>query len=129
MSKVNKQCKIHGEQIHYTSKDKFGSLQFHCKKCSSERINKRREKLKLLAINYLGGKCIADGCGYNKCLAALEFHHKDPSKKDFGISKGGINKSWEKLKTELDKCVLLCSNCHKEIHYGLRIPNWQFSAS
>lgn len=46
----------------------------------------------------------------------MEFHHKDPSKKDFGISSAGTTKSFERIKLELDKCDLLCSNCHKEIH-------------
>ena len=63
---------------------------------------------------YKGGKCIE--CGYDKCPAALEFHHTDPSKKEFGIG-GGYNRSWEVIKLELDKCVMLCSNCHHEKHY------------
>lgn len=60
----------------------------------------------------LGGKCIK--CGYDRCLKALEFHHLDPSKKDFTISNDHF-----KLKEaieEVKKCVLLCSNCHKELH-------------
>lgn len=62
-----------------------------------------------------GGKCVR--CGYNKCSSALEFHHLDPSKKDFTISnsqfrlKDGVEES--------KKCVLLCSNCHKELHANL----------
>lgn len=56
-------------------------------------------------------------CGYNKCLAALEFHHPN-SDKDFGLSQKGITRSWEKVKLELDKCELVCCNCHKEIHWG-----------
>lgn len=59
-----------------------------------------------------GGKCIK--CGYNKCLKALEFHHLDPSKKDFTIS----NDHFKLLDAvnESKKCILLCSNCHKELH-------------
>lgn len=48
-------------------------------------------------------------------IGALEFHHKD-GEKDFGIAAKGHTKSWERIKEELDKCVLVCSNCHKEIH-------------
>ena len=62
-----------------------------------------------------GGKCIK--CGYNKCIAALEFHHIDPSKKDFTISNCDL-KLLDAIK-ESKKCVLLCSNCHKELHYGM----------
>ena len=53
----------------------------------------------------------------NKSIRALQFHHLDPTQKDFGIS--GTTKSFEKLKPELDKCVLLCANCHGEVHEGL----------
>lgn len=70
------------------------------------------QKTKLKAIEYKGGKCVI--CGYNKSVRALQFHHVDPSQKDFGIS--GSTKSFEKLKPELDKCVLVCANCHAEIH-------------
>lgn len=73
------------------------------------------QKTKLKAVEYKGGKCIV--CGYNKSIRALQFHHLDPSQKDFGIS--GSTKSFEKLKSELDKCVLLCSNCHAEVHDNL----------
>lgn len=54
-------------------------------------------------------------CGYNRCWAALDFHHKDQSQKEFVIS-GNYTRSWEVLKKELDKCDLICSNCHREIH-------------
>ncbi len=78
-------------------------------------INWKKEKKKLL-VEYKGGKC--EKCGYNKCIEALEFHHIDPSKKDFNISTHSF--SFDKMKIEADKCLLLCSNCHKEIHVELR---------
>ena len=71
----------------------------------------------MLAVEYLGNKC--NLCGYNKCFAALEFHHKDGQKKDFGLASRGLTRSWETIKRELEKCVLVCSNCHKEIHNGV----------
>jgi 5-methylcytosine-specific restriction endonuclease McrA len=70
------------------------------------------------AIEYKGGKCIY--CGYSKCSRALSFHHVNPSEKSFGISARGITRSWEKTRRELDKCVLVCSNCHAEIHDNIR---------
>lgn len=76
-------------------------------------VTKRRKKLKEMSVEYLGGKC--SKCGYNKCIAALEFHHLGG--KDFGIAQSGHTRSWSKVKTELDKCVLLCSNCHREEHH------------
>lgn len=82
-----------------------------------EAVSKRRTILKLMAIEYKGGKC--ELCGYNKCVGALEFHHLDPEEKDFGISSDGNTRAWKKLRPELDKCILVCSNCHREIHAGL----------
>jgi transposase len=75
-----------------------------------------RQKMKEKAVEYLGGKCIV--CGYNKCVWALEFHHRDPNEKDFGISQyDSLN--WDVIRIELDKCDLLCSNCHKEHHHNI----------
>lgn len=82
-------------------------------KCSSCSTKARRERRQIEAIEYKGGKCCL--CGYNRCWAALDFHHKDQSQKEFVIS-GNYTRSWEVLKKELDKCDLICSNCHREIH-------------
>lgn len=79
-------------------------------------VSKRRKVLRIKAIVYKGGKC--EVCGYSKCFAALDFHHIDGKKKDFGISAKGITRRWEKIVVELDKCVLICANCHREIHDG-----------
>lgn len=80
-------------------------------------VQKRREKIKKLAIEYKGSRCTK--CDYNKCSAALEFHHLDPLKKDFSISHDGQTRSWKRVKEELDKCILVCANCHREIHNGM----------
>lgn len=77
-------------------------------------VVKRRQKIKEMAIEYKGGCC--QKCGYNKCNSALEFHHLDPNEKDFLVSDKGHCRSWEKVKIELDKCILVCANCHREIH-------------
>lgn len=85
-------------------------------------VSKRRKKLREVAIQYKGGKCVF--CGYGKCIDALEFHHLDPKEKDFGISKNGMTRSWEKTKKEVDKCILICANCHRELHAGkLQLPS------
>lgn len=72
-----------------------------------------RRNLKIRAIEYKGGKC--ERCGYSFCVAALTFHHMTGGK-DFGISRSGQTRSWERVRTELDKCMLLCANCHAEVH-------------
>ena len=77
-------------------------------------VHKRRRKVRQMAINYKGGGC--EECGYNRCLDALEFHHTNSAKKDFSISRKGYTRSWEKVEKELDKCVMLCANCHREFH-------------
>lgn len=77
-------------------------------------VSNRRRILREKAIEYKGNKC--EVCGYSKCKQALEFHHLDENKKDFGISEKGYSRSWDKIKTELDKCIMLCANCHRETH-------------
>jgi hypothetical protein len=67
-----------------------------------------------MSVNLKGGKCSI--CGYKRCIAALEFHHKKRSKKDFSLSVRGLTRSWERVQKEIDKCILVCANCHREIH-------------
>lgn len=95
--------------------NKISSQDKRCISCKSQLQKEKRKQLKNLAIAYKGGKCSV--CSYDKCLAALEFHHLDPTKKEFSISSYSIN-DLDLLKLELDKCILLCSNCHREIHYN-----------
>jgi len=80
-------------------------------------VAKRRRELRRKAIEYAGGACSI--CGYKRSYRALSFHHTDPTKKDFGLSARGLTRSWEKMKPELEKCILVCANCHAEIHDGL----------
>ena len=77
-------------------------------------VRKRRKKVRLMAVQYKGSRC--DRCGYDRCVDALEFHHLDSSRKDFGISDRGYTRSWQKVREELDKCILVCANCHRELH-------------
>lgn len=81
--------------------------------CGGCRTRRYRARIKIRAIEELGGSC--KRCGYNKRPEALEFHHKDPDEKDFGIG-GSYNLSWKRIIKELQKCILLCANCHAEIH-------------
>ena len=75
------------------------------------------KNLKIQMVVYKGGCC--QKCGYDKYIGALEFHHIDPLKKDFNPSNLKRYKFDEKVKNELDKCVLLCSNCHRETHFEI----------
>ncbi len=79
-----------------------------------QRVKSHRQKIKIKAIEYKGGKC--EKCSYDKCKWALDFHHINKEEKDFNIARYGTL-SWEKIKVELDKCIMVCANCHREIHY------------
>lgn len=89
----------------------------YCKTCSSDQSIERQRELKQKAINYKGGAC--QKCGYNRCNAALEFHHINPNEKDFSISNLKSYAFNDKIKMELDKCIMLCANCHREVHARL----------
>jgi len=80
-------------------------------------VAKRRRKIKELSIEYKGGKCQL--CGYTKYQGALDLHHIDPNTKLFGIGDKGYTRSWERVRAELDKCVLVCANCHRELEAGI----------
>ncbi len=111
---ILKECKHHGltEYIFVESEKRY-----RCVKCRSESVQKRRDRIKEILVEYKGGKC--EICGYDKCIQALEFHHLNPNEKDFGIGAKGYTRSIEKNKKEVDKCIMVCSNCHREIHSGL----------
>lgn len=79
-----------------------------------ERVKSHRQKVKEKAIAYKGSRC--EKCGYNKCNWAFDFHHLDKTKKNFSIAQY-LTISWEKVKKELDKCIMVCANCHRELHY------------
>ena len=97
----------------YTYDRKKGNIKTKCGNCS---VNDRRRGVKRREIEYKGGKCQI--CGYGKCDRALKFHHLDPSVKKFEIG-GNHCRKWEDLVLELDKCLLVCGNCHDEVHEGL----------
>lgn len=74
----------------------------------------RQRALKRMAVDYKGGCC--ERCGYSRYLGALEFHHKDPSEKEFTIGSVKNKSISDEIKSELDKCMLVCANCHRELH-------------
>ena len=89
----------------------------YCKPCSNNQTIERQRAFKRQCIEYKGGCC--ERCGYDKCDAAMEFHHNDPSKKDFTIAHVRLTTFSDDIRKELDKCRLVCSNCHREIHFEL----------
>lgn len=79
-------------------------------------VAKQRRKIKLMAIEYKGGKCQI--CEYDKCPGALDLHHIN-GQKLFGIGEKEYTRSWKKIRDDLNKCVLVCANCHREIEVGI----------
>lgn len=110
---ITKTCKHHGETIYVLE----GRNSYRCKRCRVEAVTEARRKRKNKLVEIHGGECVV--CGYSKCPQALQFHHLDPTQKEFGIAKSGVCRSFDTMKAEADKCVLVCANCHTEIEAGI----------
>ena len=95
----------------------YGSTRRYCFECIPDGLSNGaeiRKQIKHWALEYKGTQCSI--CGYNKCIEALEFHHRDMSEKDFSISDRNLKLDWQAIKKELDKCDVVCANCHRELH-------------
>lgn len=104
-------CPVHGKTEWCT----VGRARW-CKTCRRKESRERRSGKKADLLQEIGGSCTR--CGYDRCVAALDFHHRDPARKKFNISmeKG---RTLKELRAEAKKCVVLCANCHRELHAGL----------
>ena len=117
MSHETKKCRkcdtelVVGENLCHFDFDNHNYL---CSPCQSKEKQSRHAKRKLEAIEYLGGKC-AD-CGGVVHPQAYDFHHVDPSNKKGKVTQMLRQNSWKTIVEELDKCVLLCANCHRVRH-------------
>ena len=105
-------CKIekHNSNFYKRRKNECSS---YCKNCSAKVSKKARKEKREKMFEYAGSKCKV--CNYDRCIDALEFHHLDPKEKEFGIAQMG-NRSISVILKEIDKCILVCANCHREIH-------------
>jgi len=99
----------------------MSTIRYHCsphyKECAQKRKSKSRRNNLTLLKELGGGKCQI--CGYNRCLNALEFHHKDMTTKLESVSELLRLASIDVAKEEIKKCNLLCANCHREVHAGI----------
>lgn len=109
---IERHCRVHGETTWRRDGKKYT-----CIACHSGYIKRKRAQNKQALIDYLGGRC--QQCGYNRYIGALEFHHRDPNAKAFGLSESNFARPLASLKIEADKCDLLCANCHREVENGL----------
>lgn len=96
-----------------------------CKNCLSLSKTQRDRDNKSIMIDYKGGKCIR--CGYDRCHGALEFHHRNLDEKEVDPSAMKNRKFNSNVQNELDKCDLLCSVCHREVHYEWTVDKRSFN--
>ncbi len=113
LRRVQLKCRRHG----LTEFVLEGRGSYRCMRCRQERVAERRRVIKRRLVEDAGGSCTI--CGYDRCTAALHFHHVDPGSKSFALSRQGVTRSLEKARAEARKCVLLCSNCHAEVESGM----------
>ena len=107
-------CSIHGEAVFV----RYGETDhYRCLRCRRDRVIARRRKVKQILVAEAGGCCAV--CGYAKYAGALQFHHRDPSSKRFGLALNGVARSIARARAEAAKCVLLCANCHAEVEAGV----------
>jgi len=104
------------------SKSRYDEYAGYCKKCSNEYHTKRVKEVKIKMVHHKGGECIRCHLKLEDShYCVFEFHHKDPSEKDIKFNKIKYQK-WETIEKELNKCDLLCSNCHRLTH--AEIEGW-----
>ena len=116
-SKFCLKCRTeHPIKMFYKRKNRNGYYPY-CKTCTANISSNNQQEMKRKCVEYKGVKC--NKCGYKKSMSALTFHHKDPTKKEFSIART-TSYNFDVVKKELDKCILLCANCHAEEHDYLR---------
>lgn len=106
-------CAKHGRVDFIVRRDNTSQ----CVRCRAAAVGDRRRRVKAILVDEAGGRCVL--CGYDRCISALQFHHRDPAQKRFSLAGRGVTLSIETLRTEARKCVLLCANCHAEVEAGI----------
>ena len=107
-----KDCAKHG----WTTFVIENSGRTRCRQCRMAAVSEWRRRTKAKLVAEAGCRCVL--CGYDRHQAALHFHHLDPDKKEFHLADTGVTRSIERLRREVEKCVLLCGNCHAEVEAG-----------
>lgn len=89
---------------------------YRCLACRQERVSEWRRRVKRILVDEAGGACQL--CGYQRCVAALQFHHLNPAEKSFALSEEGVARNLTRSRAEAKKCLLVCANCHAEVEAG-----------
>jgi len=109
-NEITRKCKHHGDTIFFKN-----GRSYRCRACWNEKVIVKRVALKMRMVEFAGGCCTR--CGFNRSFVALDFHHIDPQSKSFPLSSGYCY-SWDRVVEEMNKCELLCANCHRELHFS-----------
>ena len=112
LNEAELECPVHGLTTFWV-----GKKVVRCRRCNSIGVAKRRRRVKQILVDEAGGSCRL--CGFDESLVALEFHHRDPSSKEFALAANGITRSIAAMRLEAAKCVLLCANCHAMVEAGV----------
>jgi transposase len=113
---LDRSCKTHGVTKFVLDRDGM----YRCRACRVVAVSARRRRVKEILVAEAGGRCVI--CGYDRSVAALEFHHRNPETKRFGLGQSGLTRSLDSMRAEAGKCDLLCSNCHAEVEAGITAP-------
>jgi transposase len=111
-ARITRECSLHGWTTFV-----LGAGRYRCSQCNSESVAARRRRIKEILVREAGGCCRL--CGFDRYIGALHFHHLDPGRKVFSVSREGVTRSLERTREEAQKCVLLCANCHAMVEAGL----------
>jgi HNH endonuclease len=114
-SRITSTCRTHGVTEFALRADGY----YRCLQCSVAAVQRWRRGARRRLIEEFGGACVI--CGFDEPVA-LEFHHLDRASKEFGFAARGITRSYESLRREARKCILLCSNCHAQVEAGVLQP-------
>jgi len=122
---VYRTCVHHGYGKFYKSlknyrlKDGSKAYKHSCAKCQVSGLRRMRNRFRKDLVEYMGGKCVL--CGYSKYIGALDCHHvirgaKTSNKFLDNVKHRRFEAALPKIQDELSMCILICSNCHREIH-------------
>jgi transposase-like protein len=109
---ITRECPLHG----WTRYVLVGGARYRCARCNSESVATRRRRIKEILVKEAGGSCLV--CGFAEYIGALHFHHVEPTRKLFSVSRDGVTRSLQRAREEAHKCVLLCANCHAMVVGG-----------
>lgn len=101
LRKAYLRCPQHGHTLFFARPE--GG--FRCARCNTAAVSERRRAVKRLLVEEAGGRCAI--CGFSEHPAALQFHHRDPSQKEFHLGQKGHSRSLARMREEAEKCVLL----------------------